>query len=217
MLPWLVVLAVAYVVVSAWSIALAARVVQPRLVESPIGEGRADERLAAAVGAAVRRVPAVIGSGITVLLVFVGVWIVAWLPVVLVAVAGGSGAAIVLTVVFVVILLLVAMAWLWVRLSLAPVIAAVGGCGIGVKRGWGLTRGRFWYVAGRLLITGLIAGVASGVVNSLTAFGQFLGFTVYFAIAFMLQSVAIAASVVITVSGHLVTIDQVDHVTTSMP
>ena len=228
-LPWLVVLGVAFVVVAAWSVALVARAVQPHVADSPIvvdspivGDSAIvaiapDERLAAMVGAAIRRVPVVIASGIMVCLLFAGVWVVVWLPVVLVAVAGAGGAAIVLTVLFVVLLLLVVMTWLWVRLSLASVIAAAGGHGIGVKRSWDLTHGRFWYVAARLLITGLIAGVASGVVNSLTGFGQFLGFSVYFAIAFVLQSVAIAAAVVITVSGHLVTIDQIDDVPTPTP
>ena len=145
---------------------------------------------------------------IVVFFVFAGVWIVAWLPVVFVALIGGGGAAILLTVVFVVLLVVVAMAWLWVRLALASVIAAAGGRGIGVIRSWDLTHGQFWYAAGRLIVTGLIAGAAGGVVNSVTGFGQFLGFVAYVAILFTLQAVAFAASIVVTVSGNLVTIEQ---------
>ncbi len=207
--PWIIVLVGAIAVAWAWSVALVARAVEPHLAEPSSGD-RPVEHLGDLVGIAFRRVPAVIGSGIVVFLAFVVVWMVASLPVVFVAVGGGGGAAIVLTVLFVAFLVMVATAWLWVRLTLASVVAAVGGHGIGVTRSWRLTRERFWYVTGRLLITGLIAGVASGAVNSVTGFGQFLGFAVYFALVFAFQSIAIAASVMITVAGHLVTIDQIE-------
>jgi hypothetical protein len=101
-----------------------------------------------------------------------------------------------------------AMGWVWVRLALASVIAAAGGEGIGVARSWKLTHGQFWYAAGRLIVTGLIAGAAGGVINSVTGFGQFLDFAAYVAILFALQTVAFTASIVVTVSGHLVTIEQ---------
>ncbi|HUV17709.1 MAG TPA: DUF2510 domain-containing protein [Ilumatobacteraceae bacterium] len=208
-LPWIVLLGVGFVLLAAWSVALVVRAVQPHLADPATG-GTPAEPLGAFVGAAVRRVPAVVGSGIVVFLVFAGVWIVAWLPVVFVALIGGGGAAIVLTVVFVLLLVVVAMAWLWVRLALASVIAAAGGVGIGVKRSWELTHGQFWYAAGRLIITGLIAGAAGGVINSVTGFGSFLGFVAYVSILFALQAVAFAVSIVVTVSGNLVTIGQLD-------
>lgn len=206
-LPWMVLLVAAFVLLAAWSVALAVRTMQPHLADPPTG-GAPTEPLGNLVGAAVRRMPAVVGSGIVVFLVFAGVWIVAWLPVVFVAVIGGGGAAILLTVVFIVPLVVVAVTWLWVRLALASVIAGAGGHGIGVTRSWELTHGRFWYSAGRLIVTGLIAGAAGGVINSVTGFGQFLGFATYVAILFVLQAAAVAASIVVTVSGHLVTIEQ---------
>jgi hypothetical protein len=206
-LPWIVLLGVGVVVLAAWSVALVVRAVQPHLSDPPTGGGPA-QPLGNLVGAAVRRVPAVVGSGIVVFLVFAGVWVVAWLPVVFVALIGGGGAAILLTVVFVVLLVVVATAWLWVRLALASAIAAAGGRGIGVTRSWELTHDQFWYAAGRLVVTGLIAGAAGGVINSVTGFGQFLGFAAYVAIVAVLQAVAFAASIVITVSGHLVTVEQ---------
>ena len=215
-LPWLVVLGVAVIVASAWSVALAARAVSPHVSESPVGDRRS-EPLGALVGAAGRRVFPVIGSGVVVLLMFAGVWIVALLPVVLVAVAGGGGVAIVLTVVFVALLVLVVMGLLWVRLSLASVIAAVGDHGIGVGRSWNVTSGRFWYVAGRLVLTGLIVGGVSGAVNSMTGFAQFLGVAVYLAIVALLQALAMAASMIITVSGYLVTIDQAEATNPNLP
>jgi hypothetical protein len=210
-LPWVVLLGAGFVVLAAWSVALVVRAVQPHRADPPTGAGPV-ERLGDIVGAAMRRVPAVVGSGAVVFLVFAGVWIVAWLPVVFIAAIDGGGAAILLTVVFVVLLVVVAMAWLWARLALASVTAAAGGWGIGIRRSWELTHGRLWYVAGRLIITGLIAGAAGGVVNSVTWFGQFLGFGAYVAILFAFQSVAVAASIAVTVCGHLVTIEQlVDH------
>jgi hypothetical protein len=105
-------------------------------------------------------------------------------------------------------LVAVATTWLWVRLALASVIAGAGGHGIGVTRSWELTHGQFWYAAGRLIVTGLIAGAAGGVINSVTGFGQFLGFVAYVGIVSVLQAVALAASIVVTVSGHLATIEQ---------
>lgn len=206
-LAWMILLLVGSIVLAAWSIALVVRAVRPHLADPPSGEGSA-KSLGALVGDAVRRVPAVVGSGIVVFLVFAGVWVVAWLPVVFVAVIGGGGAAILLTVVFVVLLLVVAMVWWWVRSALASVIAAAGGQGIGVVRSWEVTRGQFWYTAGWLTVTGLIAGAAGAVFNSVTGFGQFLGFTAYVAVVVLLQAVALAASIVVTVSGHLVTIEQ---------
>jgi hypothetical protein len=198
-LPWVVLLGVFFVLVSAWSVALAVQT-----GESPV------EPLGSLMSAAGRRVPAVLASGVVVFLVFLGVWIVAALPVVLVAALDAGGATIVLTSVFVVLLAGVVATWLWVKLSLAVVLAAVGGHGIGVRRSWELTSGQFWYAAGRLVITGLIAGALSGAVNSVTGFGQFLSLVVYLAIVFSLQVVAVAASVLITTSGHLVTIGQLE-------
>jgi hypothetical protein len=213
-LPWMILVGLTFVVLAAWSLAVAVQavktdradgsdpVVVATVATAPV------ESLASIAGAAVRRAPAVIGSGIVVFAAFAVVWTVAWLPLVLVAVAGGEAAAIVLTVLFVVLLLAVATAWLWVRLSLAAVIAAAGGHGIGLTRSWALTSSNFWYAAGRVLITALIVGVANGVINSATGFAQFLGFGTYLAIVFLLQAVTMAAASIITAAGHLVAIDQ---------
>ena len=208
--PWLIVLGLLVVLASAWSVALVARTVHGPLDEPSAGNLETADPLANVAGDAMRRVPAVFASGVVVLLVFAGVWLVAGLPMALVVVAGGGGAAIVLTVVFVVLVVMVVTAWLWARLTLASVIAAVGGHGLGVRRSWDITDGRFWFVVGRLLITGLIAGVVSSAANVFNTFGQFLGLAAYLAIVFFFQAVAVAASMIVTVCGHLVTIDQVD-------
>ena len=209
-LPWMIFGGLIFVVLSAWSLAVAVRAVETSRADGSDAAVAADpiESLASIAGAAVRRAPAVIGSGIVVFAAFAAVWTIAWLPLVVVAVAGGEAAAIVLTVLFVVLLLAVATAWLWVRLSLAAVIAAAGGHGIGLTRSWALTNGSFWYAAGRVLITALIVGVANGVINSATGFAEFLGFGTYLAIVFLLQAVTMAAASIITAAGHLVAIDQ---------
>jgi hypothetical protein len=207
-LPWVIALAVAFVVVAAWSIAMVARVIPARV------DGRTIDRPEQGVGTlavhGLRRTPAVIGSGAVVLATFVGTWTLASVPVLLVIAAGGGGASIALTVVFVVLLVTAATVWLWVRLTLASVIAGTGGHGLGVARSWHLTHGRFWFVAGRLLITGLIAGALSALVNVVNTVGQFLGFATYIALVTLVQAVAVAAATVITVCGHRATIDQLD-------
>lgn len=208
-LPWFVLLGVIFALVSAWSVALAVRAGSVRVAESGTGPSPV-ESVGGLMSAAGRRVPGVLASGVVVSLVFLGVWIVASLPVVLVAVLDAGGAAIVLTSVFVVLLAGAVATWLWVRVSLAVVLAAVGGHGIGVRRSWELTSGQFWYAAGRLVITGLIAGALSGAVNSVAGFGQFLSLVVYLAIVLSLQVVVTAASMLITASCHLVTIDQLE-------
>jgi MFS family permease len=209
-LPWLVVLVLAFVIAAAWSVALIARAVHHHVVgpADPVEDTR--DELANIAGDALRRVPAVLASGLVVLLLFAGAWLLAAWPVVVVAAADGGAAAIVLTVVFVLLLVAVVTAWLWGRLMLASVLAAVGGHGLGVRRGWDLTHGRFWFVFLRLLVAGLIASVASGVANVVNTFGQIFDFAVYLAIVFLLQAVAIAVSMTITVCAHLVTVDQID-------
>ena len=211
-LPWLLVLGVAAVVASAWSVAVVARTVNARVstAHSDTAANPDDEPRAVLAADAIRRTPAVILSGLLVLLVFCAVWLAGSLPVVLVVAAGGSGAAIALTVVFVVLLLAVTTVWLWGRLTLASVIAAVGGHGLGVRRSWELTHGRFWFVVARLVVTGLVAGAGSWAVNVFVSFGQFLGFAAFAVIALLLQAAAVLVAMVVTVCGHLVAVDQVD-------
>ena len=198
-LPWLIALTIAFVVLSAWSVAATTRAVQ-----------HSDERLGALTVAALRRVPAVVGSGLAVFGLVVATWTLASIPVVLAVAAVAGGAAIVLTVVFVVLLVVVATTWLWGRLALASVIAAAGGHGVGVGRSWHITHGQFWFVVGRLLITGLVAGALSGLVSLVNAFGQFLGFSAYLAIVMLVQAITAAMAIVITVGGHLSAVNQLD-------
>jgi hypothetical protein len=180
-LPWLVLLTVAFIVASAWSIALVVQVVQSQPADSP-GADQPAVGLGSVITGAIRRVPAVLGAGIVVVVAYTAALAVATMPVLVVALAGGGAAAIGLTAIFVVPLLLVVTVWLWGRLTLTSAIAAAGGHGIGVRRSWDITQERFWFVVGRLLVTAMIAGVAGAAVNAVTGFGQFLGFNVFLAI-----------------------------------
>jgi hypothetical protein len=199
-LPWMILVIVMSVCLSLWSVALVALAVR----------SEHDEVVVDLAGAAVRRIPAVLASGMIVAAIFAGALSLAWLPVVLVIALGGGGGAIVSTVLFAVLLTLVLVAWLWGRLSLASVIAAAGGHGVGVRRSWDLTDDRFWFVFGRLLLTGLTASVVGTVLNSFTGLLQFVSFSVYTFVFLFFQTVGVVISVVVTVCGHLATIDQAE-------
>jgi hypothetical protein len=204
-LPWIVLLALAGVVASAWSVALVAQAVQHRTGDST---GVAQPAIGSVIAAAIRRVPAVVASGIVLVAVHAAAWALGALGLLVVALAGGGTAAIALTAIFIVPPLVGVTVWLWGRLTLAAVIAAAGGHGIGVRRSWDVTQGRFWFVVARLLMAGLIAGVAGGVANAASGFGQFVGFAVFVAIVFLSHALSAAASVVVTTCGHLAALDQ---------
>lgn len=205
--PWLVALGLAGAIVWGWSTAAIARVTANHLEDA---EDSALESRGAVARHSFARVPAVLLSGVVVVLAFVGLVVVASSPVVAVALAGGGGAAIVLTVVFALLLAFVVGAWLWGRLALASVIAAVGGHGLGVRRSWELTHGAFWFVVGRLVITALIAGAASGAVNVVVNGGFLLGIGLFVALFVLLHALASAVATLITTCAYLVIIDQVE-------
>lgn len=203
--PWVVVLVVAGAVASSWSTVVVARVAMRHLGEPTLAEPPG--RLARS---ALKRMPAVLLTGLVLALVVVGILAVASLPVVSVVVAGGGGAAVALTSVFAVLLVALAGAWLWGRLALAPVVAAEGGHGLGVRRSWELTHDDFWFVVGRLVITWLIAGAVSGVANIVLNGGFLLGFAVFLALFLVLQTLAAVAAMIVTVCSAVVIIDQLE-------
>jgi|GEM_PF-1626239 len=213
-IPWIIVVVVVYASVSAWSWAIVARVTAHHLVESnPDGEQFPAMRVESSgevAGASLRRVPAVIGSSLMFGLVFLGLTVVATLPITLMAALDLGTAAIVLTSLFVIVAAVVLGAWMWGRFLLAPVIAAIGGYGVGLRRSWTLTNDRFWYVVGRVLIAFLIAGVLGQAVNLITNFGFFLDVVVLLAISLVLQTVVSVISTIIQVSAMVEVLDQLD-------
>jgi len=213
-IPWIIVVIVVYALVSAWSWAIVARVTASHLVESnPDGEqfpAIRKESSGEIAGASLRRVPAVIGSSLMFGLVLVGLIVVAALPIALVATLDLGTAAIVLTSLFVIVAAVVLGAWLWGRLVLAPVIAAIGGYGVGFRRSWEITNDRFWYVVGRVIVAFLIAGVFGQAVNLITNFGFFLDVVVLLAISLVLQTAVWVISTIVQVSAMVVVLDQLD-------
>ncbi len=208
--PWLVLLVLVAFVAWAWSVAFVVLAVQSAPVQST-DRSAAPERhlgLAGEMGAAIRRTPVVVGSVIVVVATQVTGWVVGAFPVIFVALAGGGATAVALTLIFVGPLLLGVTVWLWGRLTLATVIAATGGHGIGVRRSWHLTQGRYWSAAARLMVTALVAGVAGGVANAVSGFGPLLGWAVFLAILTVLQALAFGVSIVITTCGHLAAVEQ---------
>jgi hypothetical protein len=169
-LPWLVAISIVVLFGSAWSVVMAAR------VADRVGDGAVDEMSRADDAAeAIRRVPAVVGSVIVLLAISSGVFLVAFAPLLVALVVDADGTVIALAVVFGLPAGLVAFCWLWGRLALAIVISSIGGHGVGIRRSWELTHGRYWGVVGRLLVAGLIASAVtipfSFVNNVALAFG----------------------------------------------
>jgi hypothetical protein len=229
-IPWIIVVVVVYALITAWSWSIVARVASHHLAESGpgderIAEFRADapttfhtnvqsalpvESAGEVAGASLRRVPAVIGSALMLGLIALGSMVVAAVPIALVAALDLGTAATVLTALFVIGGVIALGAWLWGRLALAPVIAAIGGHGIGVRRSWELTNGRFWYVVGRVVVAALIAGAFGQAVSLLPNFGFFLDFVVLLAIVFVVQTAVSVITTIIQVSTTVVVLDQVD-------
>lgn len=223
-IPWIILVALVYAVVSAWSWAIVARVAAHHVTSNHVtanhvaetgpDAGRVEdihaESTAQIAAASLRRLPAVIGSSLMFGLVFVGLVIVATLPIALVAAIDIGTAAIVLTVLFVIVAALTLGFWLWGRLQLALAIAGIGGHGIGFRRSWELTDGRFWYVVGRVIVASLIAGALGQAVNLVTNFGFFLDLVVLVAISLALQTVATVTSTIVQMSAMVVVLDQVD-------
>jgi hypothetical protein len=202
-LPWLVVLGLVSAAVSLWVTAVVARVAdraQPRAVAE---SGPPARRIDAAVDA-LRRVPAVLGSTIVLGLLLIVTGVIALVPTALaIALDLGAGATAVAVVFGMVAWWAVAFV-VWVRLSLATVIAALGGHGIGIRRSWTLTDGHLLPVAGRLLIIGLVSGAITLPLSVVTSMGPAFGLGVYVAMSAVVQVVSVAASSLIGVPALVV-------------
>jgi hypothetical protein len=197
--PWLIALAVVLVVTWSWTAALAARVahrVVPGTVEQVTrGDDAADS---------IRRAPVVVASMLALFGVTLGALLMTFAPMLLVLVGGGGGGAVAVTAVFGVPAAVVLTAWFSVRLGLATALAAIGGQGIGVRRSWELTAGHFWGVLGRLLVAGLIAGVAAFPLSLLNSFSVVFGFGVWLFVVLLVQATSSVIGVLVTVPAQVV-------------
>jgi hypothetical protein len=211
-IPWIIVVGVVYAIIGAWSWAIVAQVASHHLVESnSVDEpaGHQPATTAEVIGASLRRVPAVIGASLLFGLVFLGLAVLAVVPIATVIAIDIGTAAIVLTVLFVLGGVFALGVWLWGRLALGPVIAALGGHGVGLARSWEVTNGRFWYVVARLVVAALIAGALAQATSLAANFGFFLDFAVLLVISFLVQTVVSVVGTVIQGSAMVVALDQV--------
>ncbi len=201
-IPWLVVASLLFFVVSAWTTALVARVAVRHLADPD-----AREPLGELASGALRRVPAVVGSGLVIGLVAMAPFVIAAIPI-LVAVALDGGALIAVTAVFAIPAAVVLAAWLWGRLALTQVIAATGGHGLGIRHSWELTQGRFWGTIGRVIVASLIASVITTPLSFLNLFGFALGVVGVVALWLVLQALSGTAGVIVQMSSLAAIVDQ---------
>jgi hypothetical protein len=195
----MVALFVVGMVAATWATALAAR------VADRVGSGTVDSVSRPDESAdAIRRVPAVVGALLAVSLIGIGVMVLALLPLVVALGADAGGGAIAVTGIFGFIAALVSVSLVFVRLSLAVVLASLGGWGIGIRRSWQLTEGHFWGVLGRLLVAGLIASAASFPLSFVNSFGLSFGFTTWVVSLVVLQAIGNVVTTVVTVPAQVV-------------
>jgi hypothetical protein len=186
--------AASYTAVVAWeTVGADERAPAPSVIEPPSTWSRS-----------IRRVPAVFASGWVIGAISIAAMAVPLIPLFVVLAADAGGAAIGITATIGGIAAVVLLCWLLGRLSVAVVLAAGGGHGLGLRRSWELTEGHYWGTVGRLLIAGLIAGAASIPFNFtngfVAAFGVWIGVT----IVVLGQAVSSAANVLISVPAQVV-------------
>lgn len=204
-LPWLVALSIVAVLAATWSLAICARVADRVPTGSVSDVSRLDDS-AAALG----RVPAVVVAIVALSAIAVGLLVLSFLPLLAALVADAGAGAVAVAAVFGVIGAVVLSAWILGRLALAPVLAALGGSGIGLRRSWQLTDGHYWGTIGRLLLASLVAGAASvpfGLFNSL---GLPFGFVPWLVILLVTQTVSNVASTVVATPAQVVLVHHLD-------
>ena len=226
--PWMIALAVVLVVTWTWTSALAAR------VAARIDSGTVDQVTRADDAAdSIRRAPVVLASMLALIGITLGALLATFAPLLLVLGLGGGGGAVAVAAVFGVPAALVLSVWFYVRLGLATPLAAIGGHGIGIRRSWELTGGHFWGVLGRLLVAGLIAGVATFPLSFVNSFSVVFGFGVWLFLVLLLQAASSVIGVLVTVArpggprrashrttrraDRLMGVVSIDHVQLAMP
>jgi len=198
--PWLIATALLGAVVAAWTLALVATT----SAERRDGDGDAMTPLPSRMLAAFRRIPVVIASFLVLSMLFIVVLAVLLAPMLVMIVADAGGAAIALTAVFGSIASMVLLFVLGVRLSLAPVIAALGGHRLGIRRSWDLTDGRLWATFARQVVAALLAGTVGSLASVGIGFTALLGLAVFVAVNLVAQAFTNAANTVIVTPAQVV-------------
>jgi hypothetical protein len=198
-LPWLAAISIVVLFGSVWSLVLAARVAD-RVDDGTVEQvSRVDD-----AADSIRRVPAAVGAVLALAGILLGVFFVAFIPLLIALLVDADGAVIALAVVFGLPAALVAFCWLWGRLALAIVIASIGGHGVGIRRSWQLTQGRYWGVVGRLVIAGLIASAVTIPFSIFNNVGVALGFTTWLISVLLLQVVSNTINTLVNVPAQVV-------------
>jgi hypothetical protein len=207
--PWMIALGIVLVITWTWTTALAARIAA-RVGSGTVDQvGRADD-----AADSVRRIPVVFASLLALVGISLGLILAAFAPMLLAIGVGGSGGAVAVAAVFGVLAAFVITFWILGRLTLATVIAAIGGHGIGVRRSWELTDGHFWGVVGRLLVASLIAGAATFPFSFFNTFGVTFGFGTWLGVLLLFQA---ASSVIATLVNIPAQVILVEHLTEQQP
>lgn len=192
-LPAVVVLSLLFAAFVAWGLALATRT-----AEDPTAS------TATLVRDSGRRVPVVAASYIVLMALFTTLLVGPLVPMVVAIAADANPAVIGASAAVGIPVAIVLACWIGGRLSLAPVGAALGGTGLGIRRSWDLTRDHYWGVVARLIVASLIASVVTMPLSFVSGFAAAISFM--FLVMFMLgiQAVSTAASVLVTVPAQVV-------------
>lgn len=203
--PWMIALSVVLMIAWTWTTVVAAR------VAARVDLGTVDEVSRADDAAdAVRRVPAVFVTFVALVAITSGVVLASFLPMVILLVVDAGGVAVAVAAVFGVIAAVVLSGWLVGRLSLAIVIASMGGYRLGLRRSWSLTEGHFWPVVGRILIAGLIASAVTAPLSFVSSFALPFGFITWLLFVLVVQAVSNVITALVTVPAQVVIVEHLD-------
>ncbi len=207
-LPVLIVFGVVAVVLSLWMTSFTARVAWEAVeANADRDEHRSIIEPPSTFSMSIRRLPAVLGSGIVVGAIVLAALAVPLIPMFIALAAGAGGVVIGVTATLGGIAAIVLMCWLIGRLYLATVLAARGGHGVGVRRSWELTEGHYWGTVGRLIVAGLIASAVVIPFNFTNGFVAAFGVWVGLTIVVLGQAASSAANVLISVPSQVVLAD----------
>lgn len=203
--PWIIVLSIVAALTATWALAISARVAD-RVPSAAVAEvPRLDDS-----AAALRRVPAVVGGFLALAAIGTGVLGVAFLPLLLTLTVGAGGGAIAVAAVFGTIGAAIVLAWLLGRLALTPVLAALGGSGVGLRRSWQLTDGHYWGTVGRLLLASLVAGAASVPFSFFNSFGLPFGVVTWLVVLLVAQTLSNVVNTLVAVPAQVVLVHHLD-------
>jgi len=204
-IPWMIALSVVLIIAWIWTTVVTAR------VAARVDEGSVDEVSHADDAAdAVRRVPAVFVTVVALSAIWVGVVLAAFVPMLILLGLDAGGVAVAVAAVFGFLAAVVLSGWLLGRLSLAILIASIGGWGLGLRRSWNLTDGHFWSVVGRLLIAGLIASAVTAPLSFVNSVALSFGFITWLLFVLLVQVLSNVITALVTIPAQVVIVEHLD-------